>query len=191
MRHLTRTATLIALLSAPLAGQAHEHVEGMVHTTDAATTAPVSPGQAAFGAIAEIVARLEADPMTDWSMVSLERLRLHLVDMDLVTLRSRIVTTEIPGGFRADLTGEPETAAAIGRMTTAHAGAMGGDPALRVSAEPIPGGARLTVVARDLTDGRAVARLRGLGAIGVMVLGNHHGPHHEALARGGDPHGGH
>jgi hypothetical protein len=188
MRSLLLAVAISGLGLVPLAAQSHEHVEGMVQSP---ATTPVSPGQAAFGAIAEIVARLEADPMTDWSKVSLERLRQHLIDMDRVTLGSRIATIEIPGGFEADLTGEPETAAAIVRMTVAHAGQMSGEGGTQLTAVPIEGGARMRVVATDAADPRTVARLRGLGAIGVLALGNHHGPHHEALARGGDPHGGH
>ena len=186
-----RTALALLAVGSPLAAQGHEHVEGMTHPTDATASAPVSPGQAAFGAIAEIVARLDADPATDWSTVDIERLRRHLIDMDLVTLHSRIATTEVPGGFAATLTGDAETSAAIRRMLTAHAAAMAGDPAMRASVAEVPGGARLTVVAADASDARVVARLRGLGAIGFLALGNHHGPHHEALARGADPHAGH
>jgi len=49
---------------------------------------PSLPGQDAFGAIAEVVRFLEADPETDWSAVDLERLRQHLIDMNEVVLRS-------------------------------------------------------------------------------------------------------
>ena len=47
-----------------------------------------SPGQAAFGAIEEIVQKLEADPATDWSKVNIGALREHLIDMNEVTLRA-------------------------------------------------------------------------------------------------------
>jgi hypothetical protein len=43
---------------------------------------PTFPGQDAFGAIAEVVQLLDADPQTDWSRVDLERLRQHLIDMN-------------------------------------------------------------------------------------------------------------
>jgi hypothetical protein len=49
---------------------------------------PTMPGQAAFGAIQEIVRLLEADPNTDWSKVDLEALRQHLIDMNDVTLKA-------------------------------------------------------------------------------------------------------
>ena len=43
-------------------------------------------GQDAFGAIQDVVRKLDADPKTDWSKVDLEGLRQHLIDMNEVTL---------------------------------------------------------------------------------------------------------
>jgi hypothetical protein len=60
-----------------------------------------------------------------------------------------------------------------------------------------PAGARVVITAADPGDARAVARVRGLGFHGFLVLDNHHGPHHLALARGeampdhSGAHGGH
>jgi hypothetical protein len=51
-------------------------------------------------------------------------------------------------------------------------------------AEPIPDGVRLIVVARDPSDAKTVARIRGLGFAGLLVQGGHHGPHHLAMAKG-------
>ena len=75
------------VLAPPLMAQEHAHTPGMTHPT--AAPLPTQGGHAAFAAISEIVAMLQADASTDWSKVNIERLRLHLVDMDLVTLRSR------------------------------------------------------------------------------------------------------
>jgi hypothetical protein len=192
MSPATRTALALLALGSPLTAQSHQHVEGMTHPADIATSAPAAPGQAAFGAIAEIVARLDADPTTDWSKVSIERLRQHLIDMDLVTMRSRVAVRDVAGGFAAEVTGPPEVAAAIRRMTSAHAAAMAADDGgMRLTVSPIEGGARLTAVAAEPDDAGAVARIRGLGVHGILALGNHHGPHHEAMARGADPHAGH
>ena len=57
-------------------------------------------------------------------------------------------------------------------------------PGLAAKTEAIPGGVRLTVTARDAEDAKAVARVRGLGFIGLLTLGAHHQPHHLAMARG-------
>jgi hypothetical protein len=145
---------------------------------------PTQAGQSAFAAIAEIVALLEADPATDWSKVNLERLRLHLKDMDLVTLRSTVVTTPSAGGATFVVRGTGETIAAIKRMTGAHVAMvelMGGPRIVRTE---LPDGVRLVVSARsgDLETG--AARIRGLGFIGMMANGDHHQMHHLMLARG-------
>jgi len=66
--------------------------------TLAEDTIPQQGGQAAFSAIGEIVARLVADPATDWTKVDVEALRQHLIDMDNVILHAEVATTEIEGG---------------------------------------------------------------------------------------------
>ena len=48
--------------------------------------------------------------------------------------------------------------------------------------EEIPRGARLTVTAADPADAKTVAKIRGLGFIGLLTLGAHHAEHHFALA---------
>jgi hypothetical protein len=40
------------------------------------------------------------------------------------------------------------------------------------------------VTAKNAADAKAVARLRGLGFIGLLTEGAHHGPHHLAMAKG-------
>jgi hypothetical protein len=40
------------------------------------------------------------------------------------------------------------------------------------------------VTARAAEDAKTVARIRGLGFVGLLVQGGHHGPHHLAMARG-------
>ncbi len=57
-------------------------------------------------------------------------------------------------------------------------------PELAAKTELIPGGVRLTVMARDPGDAKTIARVRGLGFIGLLTLGAHHQPHHLAMARG-------
>jgi hypothetical protein len=147
---------------------------------------PRAPGQDAFGAIQEIVGLLEADPKTDWSKVDLEALRRHLIDMNEVTLNAAAdagpVTTESGGGGLAvAVTGSGRTIGAIQRMVTAHAKEIDGRNGWSVKAEPIANGVRLTVTSADP---REVARIRGLGFIGIMASGAHHQAHHLAMAKG-------
>ncbi|HUX32576.1 MAG TPA: hypothetical protein VMV51_01785 [Gemmatimonadaceae bacterium] len=187
---MTRTSVLMTLacaatlvLARPLAAQ-HEHA--MMGAGRDSMTAPVprQAGQAAFAALQEVVRLLEADPNTDWSKVNLEALRQHLIDMDDVTMRSRIAQRDIPGGFTADVTGTARTVGAIRRMLVAHAHMMNMTAAYHMDAVEIPGGARVTVTAHDPADAAAVTRLRGLGMVGVLVEGDHHPRHHMMLARG-------
>ena len=142
------------------------------------------PAQAAFGAIGEIVRMLESDPATDWSKVNLEALRQHFVDMDEVTMRSRIVQHQVAGGFVADVTGPAATAAAIRRMVPSHAKMFESSPEFDAKVVTIPSGVRLTLLARNPSDSGLVARVRGLGAIGFLTEGDHHAAHHLAIARG-------
>jgi hypothetical protein len=168
-----------ALPAATLTAQALAHTHG-----GAQTVMPTQAGQSAFAAIAEIVALLEADPSTDWSKVNLERLRLHLKDMDLVTLRSTVASTPSAGGATFVVRGTGETIAAIKRMTGAHVAMvelMGGP---RIARTELADGVRLVVTARDSALPAAVARIRALGFIGLMASGDHHQMHHLMLARG-------
>jgi hypothetical protein len=150
----------------------------------AAAGVPTLPGQDAFGAIAEVVQLLDADPQTDWSRVDLERLRQHLIDMNEVVLRAEVKTGPMPGGLVMDVTGVGRTESAIRAMLIPHVTELDQMPGLDAKTEVIPGGVRLTVMARDAEDAKAVARVRGLGFIGLLTLGAHHQPHHLAMARG-------
>lgn len=159
---------------------------GMPHTQhgSGAFGAPTMPGQDAFGAIAEVVRMLDADPNTDWSKVDLERLRQHLIDMNEVVLRAQVKQTPVPGGLVMDVTGAGRTEQAIRAMVVPHATELGRMPPYAAKTELIPGGVRLTVTAKAADDSKTVARLRGLGFIGLLTEGGHHGPHHLAMAKG-------
>ena len=146
--------------------------------------APTLPGQDAYAAIAEVVRILEADRGTDWSKVSLEALRQHLIDMNDVTLRSMVKQSPVPGGASFEVTGQGRTADAIRRMLTAHAPMLGMLPDYSATAEQIPDGARFTVRAKVTGDSATEARIRGLGFIGMLTVGAHHSVHHLAIARG-------
>jgi hypothetical protein len=153
-------------------------------------TFPTQPGQAAYGAISEIVRLLEADPKTDWSRVNVEALRQHLIDMDEVTTQAAVVQRDVPGGVVMDVTGAGRTVDAIQRMVSSHMHALDQTQDYQSSAEPLPNGLRATVTARNAADAGVVARIRGLGFAGLMTEGAHHALHHLALARGDThPHG--
>lgn len=171
-----------ALAQTPGQAMDHSHHAGMQHGgMQNAGPMPTLPGQDAFGTIQEIVGILEADPHTDWSKVSIERLREHLVDMHEVTLRAASAGTPVDGGLRMAVTGTGRTLDAIRRMVPAHAAQMTGAQGWTWTAESQADGATLTVTAADPKD---VPRIRALGFIGLMAQGAHHQEHHLAMARG-------
>lgn len=149
---------------------------------------PDEPGQSAFAALAEIREMLVADPDTDWSRVDLDALREHLVDMDRVVMSADVEVTEVPGGFRARVTGEGRTLAAIRRMVPSHARFMDGREGLATRVADLSkaegGGAEGVEVTVTTADADAVPRLRALGFFGFLTAGDHHRPHHLMMARG-------
>jgi hypothetical protein len=148
---------------------------------------PTLPGQDAFGALQEMVRILDADPDTDWSQVDLERLRRHLIDMNEVTLNARVAQRPVDGGFEATVTGDGRTLAAIQRMVPAHLNHIEATHlnGWRAQWRNVPDGVVVVVTAEDAKE---VRHLQGLGFIGVMVSGAHHGQHHLAMAQGRAPH---
>lgn len=183
---------LLAWTAAAAAQEPHSHpagaaaAHGAMHRAAGAAGAPAdpspsAPGQAAFGALAEIVRLLEADPATDWSRVSIVRLREHLRDMDDVVLRAEVVERPVDGGVEIEVTGSGRTLEAIGRMVPAHAAMLRAERPWTIAVEERPQGFLLTVTAADPAE---AVKLRGLGFFGLLASGDHHRPHHLAMARG-------
>ena len=146
--------------------------------------APTEPGQSAFAAIQEIVILLANDPKTDWSKVNIDALREHLVDMDAVTLHSKVVAQPVEGGMSFTVTGEGPVTDSIRRMVMAHSATMNGANGWQYAATETPGGATMTVIVPPEDQ----AKLRGLGFFGVLTVGMHHQEHHLMIARGEHPH---
>ncbi len=162
------------------------HGQGMhggMHGQTQASASPVMPGQDAFGTIQEIVQMLEADPATDWSKVNIAALREHLIDMHEVTLRARAVERMIDNGIEITVTGEGRTRDAIKRMVPAHMRELA-NSGWTTKTEDLADGVKVTVTTADT--GR-IARLKGLGFMGLMVQGGHHQPHHLMMAKGQFP----
>lgn len=161
-----------------------DHAAHLAALAECDTAVPTLAGQAAYAAIGEIVRMLKGDPNTDWSKVNIEALRQHLIDMDEVTMRSAVTQRPVEGGIVIDVTGTGRTEAAIRRMAIAHGSMLDLSDDYHASAVEIRGGARITVTAENHADARVVARIRGLGFAGLFTEGDHHAPHHLALARG-------
>ena len=191
MKFTHRFAALCFALALPAAGFAQTmdhttHMNGQM-TQDSQTPGmgqtPTEPGQSAFAAIAEIVVILRNDPDTDWTSVNIDGLRAHLVDMDSVTLKADVATSDVEGGAVFQVTSnDPAVMGSIRRMLVAHGQTMTGVDGIDMQAEEIDGGARMVVTGPDSD------LIRGLGFFGVLTLGMHHQAHHIALARGANPH---
>jgi len=163
------------------------HTPGMSHEAAASPAAPGAPtraGQEAFATIAEIVRLLEADPQTDWSKVDIEALRSHLRDMDDVTMRAEVRSTAVAGGAVFDVQGSGRVREAVRRMALSHGATISAADGFSWAAESTPTGARVTIKALRADDERMVARIRALGFVGMLTLGDHHTAHHLGIANG-------
>lgn len=154
------------------------------HEHRPSSSQPAQVGQAAFATIQEIVEILERDPNTDWSKVNIEALRQHLIDMDAVTVQAEVKTEQVKGGMLFKVIGMGSVRDSIQRMVLAHAASMDGVGGWKFKVKQFEDGAALTV----LVPTEDLAKLKGLGFIGVLVRGMHHQGHHLMLARGEKPH---
>ncbi len=181
--------------TAPTPPAAHAHTPGMSH--DSAMTAmnnasaisatvpgPTRAGQEAFATIGEIVRILEADPRTDWSKVDLEALRQHLMDMDDVTMRAVVRTTNIEGGATFEVQGTGRVRDAVRRMAVSHGAMITSADGFSWQSVETPTGARVTVRALKGDDTAMAQRLRALGFVALLTLGDHHTAHHLGIANG-------
>lgn len=169
-------------LSSAAYGQNHSgHVAGMSHGDDSATL-PSEAGQSAFAALAEIVAILEADPHTDWSSVSIDALRTHLVDMDQLTLSSVVRTQMLDDQqIKFYVSGEGRTVKAIQTMVPTHAGMVRASTGWNIDVERESDGVTLTV---NPGSPEMLTKLKALGFFGFMTIGAHHQSHHLQMATG-------
>lgn len=164
-------------------GQGQQGMHGGMmgqHAMMGQSNQPTLPGQAAFGAIQEVVQMLEADPATDWSKVNIATLREHLIDMDEVTLRAAANERPVDNGLEITVTGEGRTLQAIKRMIPAHAPELS-QIGWTAATEDLPNGVKFTVTTADP---KQLAKLKALGFMGIMVLGTHHQLHHLMMAKG-------
>jgi len=176
------------VLVMPLSNAADSHADMRCSHADAHADAHAAgltqPGQAAFAALQEAVALLEADPATDWSKVNITSLRDHLVDMDEVVMHADAAIDDTADGVRVSFTGAGRTLAAVKRMIPAHASMMTGYHDWTSSTSATANGVVWTIVASPAER----VRIKALGPFGLLTLGSHHAVHHLALARGLMPH---
>jgi hypothetical protein len=177
-------AAFVVASAMPAAARDGEHQMDMSGHKMADMSAPsdmVEAGQAAFASISEVVAKLRADPATDWSKVNIDALRSHLVDMDNVLIRARVTAIPVPRGARFEISGDGAVRDSIRRMVAAHTSMADGEDGRQVVSTPTEGGATMTVLGAD--DGQQ-AQIRALGFFGLLTGGVHHQLHHLMMAKG-------
>ena len=185
---LSIVATIIVI---PMAS-AHMHHANMNHAAMMGrNTAPTQvvlteSGTDPFATLQEVITALEANPDTNWEKVNIEALRLHLVEMQDMTINVDVKQQYIDNGFQAVVT--PTTNRAVKSLTrvlSGHPMQMKAETGWDMQVQNNNSVFTLTVTTNNTKD---VAKIRGLGYIGVMAYGNHHQPHHWAIASGDNPH---
>ena len=194
--HLRKLSLSIAAMTIvmPMAS-AHMHHANMNHAAMMGhNTAPTQvvlteSGTDPFATLQEVIAALESNTNTNWEKVNIEALRLHLVEMQDMTINVDVKQQYIDNGFQAVVT--PTTNRAVQSLTrvlSGHPAQMKAETGWDMQVRDNNGVFTLTVTTDNAID---VAKIRGLGYIGVMAYGNHHQPHHWAIASGDNPHAGH
>ena len=189
--------SLIMMLFVPIASaQMHHanmnHAAMMGHNQSITQVREVmltESGTDPFATLQEVIAALEANPNTSWEKVNLEALRLHLIEMQDMTINVEVSQQPINNGFKAVVTPTTSRAAkSLKRVLSGHPVQMKAETGWDMQVENIDNVFTLTITT-PIPD--EVAKIRGLGYIGLMAYGNHHQPHHWAIATGNNPHVGH
>jgi len=183
-------AGLIALpfsVGALLQHEMHDESNHSQHQMMTGKSPLTMPGNDVFGTIQEVVRELEADPNTDWSKVDLEALRQHLIDMRHFTINVEVLSKEpIPGGVQIVVRPTvPEAKAYLQRVFNAHPQMLQAEKGWQMAVREDGDQFTLHVTTGNSSD---VAKIRGLGYIGIMATGAHHTQHHWMIARGMSPH---
>jgi hypothetical protein len=160
----------------------------------AASTSSATPlkeaGNAIFGTIQETIKMLDADPKTDWEKVDLEGLRQHLIDMENFTSGVDVLSKKnLDKGAEIVIRAKSEAAHhSLERALKAHPSMMESETGWTMGVKQNKEKFTLTIETQKPEE---VAKLRALGYIGVMALGDHHQVHHWMMASGSNPHDGH
>ena len=166
---------LLALSVTTGFAQSHDHSQHMNHGQ--ASSAPAEPGQDAFASIAEIVDMLVRDPKTDWSKVSIDQLRAHLIQMNELVLNSVAETKIESDQITFTVFGKGRTKDAIQAMVPAHSAFLVSSLGWEVNAEVTENGAKMQIAVPNQASRELVL---GLGFYGVMALGGNHHQIHQA-----------
>ena len=157
------------------------------HMTTDGKIALLEAGNDAFGTIQEVIKKLESDPETDWSKVDIEALRVHLSDMQDMTINIEVISqNDIPNGVETTIKATtPRAYKALKRAFMAHPKQLKKDTGWNMKVEEKN---KNFIIKATTSKKNEIAKLRGLGYIGLMAYGSHHQPHHWMIATGKNPH---
>ena len=179
---------LFLSVTAVNAEDGHAGMEHSMHTMQGAGL--TEAGNDAFGTIQEVITRLNADPETDWSRVNIEALRQHLVDMHDMTINVEVLEQKpVDNGLQVLIKPTTKRAAmALARVFSAHPAQLQRESGWTMQVKKDGDVYKLHITTTRAGD---IDKIRGLGYIGLMAYGNHHQPHHWAMATGKNPHAHH
>ena len=156
------------------------HTPGMTHDMASQMgSLPTEPGQGAFAAISEIVEMLTADPNTDWSVVNIDALRDHLVDMDMLISHADVNTATVAHGVEMRIALGGDGGSAASRMVPAHGPVLAGETGWNSDVQVLE-----TEIVWRVTSERFAQQIQALGFFGLMTIGDHHTEHHIGIASG-------
>ncbi|HIP43925.1 MAG TPA: hypothetical protein EYG93_01130 [Sulfurospirillum arcachonense] len=159
----------------------------MNHMSEDGKTILLEAGNDAFGTIQEVIKKLENDPETDWSKVDIEALRVHLSDMQDMTLNIEVISQKnIPNGVEVIIKATtPRANRALKRAFMAHPSQMKKETGWDMEVEE----KNKSFIIKAITSKKnEIDKIRALGYIGLMAYGSHHQPHHWMMATGANPH---
>lgn len=144
------------------------------------------PGNPIFGAVQEVIQRVEEDDSVDWADVDLEQLRQHLIDMHRAATEVEVVYRyAIDDGILIRVAPTSEEAhSSLGRMLQMHPEQLEQETGWTMEGEPTQDGYELRVTTEDPAE---IEKVRALGYIGLLAYGAHHQHHHWMIATGQTP----
>ena len=181
-RSISMDLVVLALVSTAWAAGFAAHGDTVAPSAHQVPTL-TEPGNDIFGTIQEIVRKLDANPHTDWSKVNLEALRQHLLDMQAFTDNVRVIAKKpIPKGVKLTIRPTtPRAVTALRHLLSMHPMMLKQEAGWTMNVAHQGKDTILTVTTPKPDE---VAKIRGLGYIGLMAYGAHHRRHHWMIATG-------
>jgi len=165
----------------------HHMAQHSQHQSQMVSGVLTESGTDMFATIQEVIQKLSADPDTDWSQVNLEALRQHLRDMFEFSYNVDVLSQQaIKHGVKIrvkPVTVRAETA--LDKVLNAHPMMLKMETGWDMQSIKTDGEYQIIVTT---TKSSEIAKIRGLGYIGLLAIGNHHQLHHWTMAKGQNPH---